>query len=195
MSLKGIGLLLSGVAVLSGWLIMLIVSWQYKQKERQMRRLEDTLPVWAQYLLGAILGFILIGFLVAMFAQIANAQEFQDNGDGTCVQSDGQAGMMNGTTADDAGCITPDEYEALHSPEGLEDAGVISDVVDNGDGTVSGTSDSWTGSVRITILSDSWARPVAANTNPESPAFETNAPTVREVWQRAVPTAFRNIAA
>ena len=37
-----------------------------------------------------------------------------DLGDGACQQSDGQTGLWNGTTADDDGCVTLAEYEAMY---------------------------------------------------------------------------------
>lgn len=104
-----------------------------------------------------------------------------------CTQSDGQPGWRNGTTANDAGCITEAEYAELYSVDGLVGAGALTGVVDNGDGTVTGI-DSLTG-VAITIISSPLDRPVAANTNPASPAFEADAPTVREVLFPA--TAYR----
>lgn len=43
--------------------------------------------------------------LVLMFAFPAQADE------ATCVQTDGQIGVYNGSTTDDEGCITVAEYE------------------------------------------------------------------------------------
>jgi hypothetical protein len=104
-----------------------------------------------------------------------------------CTQSDGELGWLNGTTGDDAGCITESEYAELYSVDGLVDAGALSDVIDNGDGTVTGID--WLTGVAVTIISSPLDRPVAANTNPASPAFEADAPTVREVLFPA--TAYR----
>lgn len=84
----------------------------------------------------------------------------------------GQPGWYNGTTADDAGCITQAEYELMFSVDSLEDAGVLVSPVDNGNGTTTG-SVSLTG-VEVTIVSKALDRPVAANPTASSP-------TVREI--------------
>jgi hypothetical protein len=102
--------------------------------------------------------------IVATFALPATAFD--------CVQSDGQEGWLNGTTADDAGCITEAEYETTFSVPGLVDAGVLTDVVDNGDGTVSGIILG----APVTLEADPLDRPVAA-----TPSLEPDAPTVGEV--------------
>jgi hypothetical protein len=168
--------------ILAGWLTLLIVSWQAKQKERQMKKIEDTLPVWAQYVLGGILMLIVIGFLWAMFAQIAQATEFGP--DGVCVQDDGQLGRGNGTTSDDAGCITESEYEALYNPPALVDAGVLEDFVENGDGTITGRV--VTTGAFATMIWNPLDRPVAATSR-----LEPNAPTVREILFSFRPLTWR----
>lgn len=122
-----------------------------------------------------VLGLVVLLLLVSVVeASRASAQTI-DNGDGTCVQTDGQAGLFDGTSADDAGCITPAEYEAFTSVEGLADAGVLADVTDNGDGTVSALVVS-TGVV-IDLIADPWARPLAA-----TPSLEPDSPTVGDYW-------------
>lgn len=82
-----------------------------------------------------------------------------DLGAGVCQQSDGQQGMWNGTTADDAGCVTPTEYQTMFSPPGLLEAGVITSWSTAGDGEavivlVSGVS--------VTVAYDPMDRPLAA---------------------------------
>lgn len=95
-----------------------------------------------------------------------------------CQQTDGQWGQLNGTSNDDAGCITEAEYVEAHSVDNLLSEGVIVSAIPNGDGTV--TVEYALGGIGI-LQADPLERPVAANTNPASPAFEADAPTVREV--------------
>lgn len=46
--------------------------------------------------------------------------ETWDYGNGHCLQTDGQVGVWNGTTADDEGCITESEYVEMYGTEALE---------------------------------------------------------------------------
>jgi len=48
-----------------------------------------------------------------------------DAGGGVCVQTDGQVGLWNGSTADDAGCVTLAEYTATFGVEVLDDQLVV----------------------------------------------------------------------
>jgi hypothetical protein len=106
---------------------------------------------------------VLAAFVAILFAPRADAADYG------CWDAGQQApGHYNGTTADDAGCITETDYAALYSLTALEEAGVFTV---NGDGTVTFPS----GAIG-TIESDPFARPVAA-----TPALEPDAPTVREV--------------
>jgi hypothetical protein len=104
-----------------------------------------------------------------------------------CTQSDGQAGWLDGTTADDAGCITADEYDQLYSIDNLVDAGVLTDVVDNGDGTA--TVSYALGGTGI-LIADPFDRPVAA-----TPELEPDAPTVRQVLFPEYPATSVRLAA
>ncbi len=97
--------------------------------------------------------------------------------DGTCVQSDGQTGRWNGTTADDNGCITPDEYEAMFSAENLLEVGVIDNYTVNDDGTTTlhfghGASNG--------VATNPLDRSVAVN-----PELEPDALTVREWFHQS----------
>lgn len=103
----------------------------------------------------------------------ATAQAFD------CIQADGQQGHLNGTTADDAGCITEAEYAELYSVGNLVDTGILTSVVDNGDGTVTAIAYGGT----VTLNADPLERPVAA-----TPRLEPDAPTVREVLFPATAT-------
>jgi len=60
--------------------------------------------------------YLVIGALLVGFALPAAATT--DLGAGVCVQADGQPGVWNGTSTDDDGCVTVDEYAAMF-PEGL----------------------------------------------------------------------------
>ena len=135
-----------------------------------MRRLEDRLPTWAQYLIGGILGVLVIIFMFMILSTVAQAYN--------CTQLDGQQGWLNGTTADDEGCITQSEYEFIYSDENLEQTGVVTDITDNGDGTFSGlmADPLWGTQTLVTVKNDPLDRPVAA-----TPELEPDAPTVREV--------------
>jgi len=95
-----------------------------------------------------------------------------DLGNGNCRQADGQLGVWNGTSGDDAGCITPEEYAFLYSPQNLVDVGVANSFVDNGDGTATLDIDG----IAVVVEMDPLHRPVAAN-----PTEFATAPTVREV--------------
>jgi hypothetical protein len=118
---------------------------------------------------------ILIALLLAL-ALPAAATEF--NEDNTCVQNDGQAGLANGTTRDDGGCVTPAEYESSHSVAGLLDAGVITEVIPVDKETVRVKWLSWQGSVAWNnLLADPWMRPISANIE-----LEPDALTARVVW-------------
>jgi hypothetical protein len=201
MTTKGIGLLLSGLMVFGGWITMVIVSWERIQKERRMRKIEDVLPRWAQYLIGALVTLLIIWFLFVVWVTAADAQECTvltvtdktitdvthapdiqvavvgeylnfnigvfdgpegwegfaaedsvpllapsvearvcpdgsvsqvpaavqpvagtiDLGDGRCQQTDGQQGAWNGTSSNDAGCLTEAEYAATFGEEALEE--------------------------------------------------------------------------
>lgn len=112
---------------------------------------------------------LLSAVLVGLFALPAMAYDCTDNG---------APGWFNGTTNDDAGCITQAEYEVKYSIDNLEEAGVF---VDNGDGTVTFPS----GAVGV-IENDPLERPVAA-----TPSLEPDAPTVREVLWSFPATATR----
>jgi len=97
-----------------------------------------------------------------------NVDAATDLGDGKCYDEGAQAeGAWNGSTADDAGCITKAEYEAKFSLTSLEEAGVF---VVNGDGTVTFPS-----GVVGEIIANPLDRPVAA-----TPSLEPDAPTVAE---------------
>ena len=114
---------------------------------------------------------LLITALTAVMAFTLSAGATEDLGDGRCIQTDGQPGWFDGTTPDDAGCITQDEYVAMTSPEGLLDSGVIESFTDNGDGTVILNF----GVGQTTVEADPLDRIVSAN-----PELEPDAPTVRE---------------
>jgi hypothetical protein len=117
-------------------------------------------------LIGALTVLALALGLILAFSLTAQAYN--------CAQADGQVGWLNGTTADDAGCITESEYRSLFSPEGLAEAGVLDGVTDNGDGTVSGMLTA--NGIVITIKSNPLDRPAAA-----TPRLEPDAPTVGQV--------------
>ena len=51
---------------------------------------------------------------LALLALPLTASAATDLGDGACQQTDGVTGLWNGTTADDDGCITLAEYEAMY---------------------------------------------------------------------------------
>ena len=58
--------------------------------------------------------------LIASLAMSGTALAATDLGDGACQQTDGQTGLWNGTTADDDGCVTLAEYEAMYGdPEAI----------------------------------------------------------------------------
>jgi hypothetical protein len=84
-----------------------------------------------------------------------------------CTDTVGGPGWLNGTTNDDAGCITQVEYEDLFSVDGLVASGVFADPVDNGDGTT--TIHNTVTGVDVTIVSKALDRPVDANPTPSSP--------------------------
>jgi hypothetical protein len=92
-----------------------------------------------------------------------------------CTQTDGQVGFYNGTTADDAGCITEAEYAETFSVPGLIDSGVLTDVIDNGDGTVTGIILG----APVTLIGNPLERPLAA-----TPRLEPDAPTVGDYWNQ-----------
>lgn len=120
---------------------------------------------------------ILVMAVVMMVVTAQRADAQVDNGDGTCVQSDGEPGLMGvyiGAPTD-ADCVTESDYEATFSVPGLTEAGALTDVVDNGDGTVSGLVT--TTGVRINLIADPWQRPATAT--PELDGYE---PTVRDRW-------------
>lgn len=124
--------------------------------------------IWAVLI---VLTIITLGVL--FFASRAQAYDCDDNG---------QPGWLNGTTVDDAGCVTQAEYERLFSIPNLVDVGVLTGVVDNGDGTV-------TGSILgapVTLEANPLDRPVAA-----TPSLEPDAPTVGEVLYPATATRLR----
>ena len=111
-----------------------------------------------------------LALLVLAIPAIAQTNE-------VCQQTDGQWGVLNGTTGDDAGCITPSEYEQAFSVDNLLSEGIIVSAVPNGDGTV--TVEYALGGIGI-LVADPLERPAAANTNPSSPAFEPDSPSVGE---------------
>ena len=77
---------------------------------------------------------------VLIGAFTAPAMAATDLGDGRCFD-EGQAteGLWDGSYDTDAGCITPDEYAERFSVDSLAERGIITDVTDLGDGTVSAT--------------------------------------------------------
>ena len=124
------------------------------------------------------IGLVLVLVLVAL---PAGATDFTP--DGTCTQDDGTQGLANGTTRDDGGCVTPAEYEANHSIEGLIDAGVIRAVQPVDDrARVEIVSPQYGTTSWHYLLIDPWMRPVSANSE-----LEPDAPTVREAWDFWIP--------
>jgi len=113
--------------------------------------------------------------IVVSLAMSTVAQAAEDNGDGTCVQSDGQVGVWNGTTADDDGCVTPAEYEAMFSAANLLVVGVIEGYTVHEDGT---TTLYYSYGGNTTVATNPLDRIVAVN-----PALEPDAPTVREWFE------------
>ena len=85
-----------------------------------------------------------------------------DLGGGVCEQTDGEIGMWNGTTGDDDGCVTPAEYAVMYSIDNLIAAGVVTDPIDNGDGTTTVTGLG----VRYSITTDAAFRSVAFDGDP-----------------------------
>ena len=56
-----------------------------------------------------------IVYVVVLFALTLPAAAAVDLGDGACRElSTGEQGLWNGTTADDDGCVTLTEYEAVY---------------------------------------------------------------------------------
>ena len=96
----------------------------------------------------------------------------EDTGNGTCVQSDGQTGLWDGTTPDDEGCITPVEYEAMFSAANLLEVGEIDNFTVNVDGT---TTLHFEYGGNNTVATNPLDRSVAVN-----PELEPDALTVRE---------------
>lgn len=121
-----------------------------------------------------IKAFLVVFTSLILFGGVAYAAE--DNGDGTCVQSDGQTGVWNGTTADDDGCITPAEYEVMYSAANLLEVGVIEGYTVNDDGT---TTLHFDHGVSNTVATNPLDRIVAVN-----PELEPDALTVREWFQQ-----------
>ena len=110
---------------------------------------------------------LLAAVLIIGFALPASAAA--DQGDGVCLQEDGQAGLWDGSTTTDDGCTTPAEYEVMFSPTGLLDSGVVVGYESNEDGTA--TLDF--GPVKNMVKSNPLERTVAANRDEVGP-------TVRE---------------
>jgi len=104
---------------------------------------------------------LLAAFIAIFFANTAEAYNCTDQG---------QPGWFNGTTDDDAGCITEAEYVQLYSVENLIAEGILDVPVDMGDGTVVIVNPS------SEIIADPLERPVAA-----TPRLEPDAPTVGEI--------------
>lgn len=88
--------------------------------------------------------------------------------------------------------ITADEYTEIFSVDNLVAEGVLSNVVDNGDGTVTGlmADPLWGTLVSVTLQANPLDRPVAA-----TPSQEPNAPTVREVLFPEYPATATRLAA
>ena len=91
--------------------------------------------------------------LVLAFAAPALAEDLDD---GHCVQSDGQVGVSNGSTADNEGCITAEEYQDIYSVANLLEDGVIASPDE--------------------VITEPLDRIVSSN-----PDWEPDAPTVRHV--------------
>jgi hypothetical protein len=105
------------------------------------------------------------------------ARAATDLGGGGCVdEGAGIAGMWNGTTADDAGCITPAEYSERFAPSALVAAGVIDSYADNGDGT---STLHFGDGIATSVRTEPLERKVSANE-----ALEPEAPTVSEWFYR-----------
>lgn len=105
-----------------------------------------------------------------------------DYGDGTCLdETSNTVGVWNGTTGDDAGCVTAAEYEASFSPPGLLAAGVISDyrMISDSEAIIRYAA---TG-VEVVVAYSPMDRPLAA-----TPTAEPNAPTVGEWWRSVTAT-------
>ncbi len=110
---------------------------------------------------------LLAAVLLIGFALPASAAT--DQGEGVCLQDDGQAGLWDGSSTADDGCTTPAEYEVMYSTTNLLETGVVVGYEANGDGTT--TLDF--GPVKNTVKSDPFDRTVAANPDEVGP-------TVRE---------------
>lgn len=113
-----------------------------------------------------------VAFVALFFG--ARADATTDLLNGRCIQTDGQPGVMGvyAGVPTDADCMTELEYEETFGIENLVSTGVLTGVVDNGDGTVTGSI----GLAEVTLEANPLDRPVAA-----TPALEPDAPTVREV--------------
>lgn len=68
----------------------------------------------------AVAAFLLYDMITADQAEAA-----VDVGDGVCQEDDGEFGLWNGSTADDAGCVTFAEYTVQVGPEVLDDQLVV----------------------------------------------------------------------
>jgi hypothetical protein len=135
-------------------------------KETRTGRMDTMKKLAASLLIAAVLG------------SAAPALATDDLGEGACRQTDGAIGLWNLTTADDAGCITADEYSFMFSAQNLKDAGVIVDYVVNDDGT---TDLIYEGvGPNVTVPSDPLDSKVEA-----TPGTEPNAPTVRDIFAEA----------
>ena len=121
----------------------------------------------------SLIALCAILFAFAVFA--AGAEAAEDLGQGACVQTDGQTGLWDGTTADDAGCITPDEYQELFSLPNLVAAGWLSDFEELEDG-IAVVTFAYNGDQTV-VETDPLDRIVAAN-----PELEPDAPSVRKVF-------------
>lgn len=96
--------------------------------------------------------------------------------DGTCWDDGAQTwGVYNGTTGDDAGCVTPAEYSAMFSPPGLLEAGVISDwwMVSDTEAVIVYAD---TG-IQVVVEFEPMDRPLAA-----TPVLEPEAPAISVWW-------------
>lgn len=70
-------------------------------------------------------GIILIVLLLVaawlLFGSIDTAEAAVDVGGGVCQEDDGDLGLWNGSSADDAGCVTLEEYTVMFGVEVLDE--------------------------------------------------------------------------